>query len=92
MSLNATELEGARHATCPRCGWHDAVITDRPGLDQVLAEHYSRKGLGLIEVCMCADPRQLSVMWNNVFRKMRGVKAKNKFLACPECAFWQLTD
>ena len=81
-----------QQAVCPRCGQPGVVVTDRPGLDRVLAEHYGKKGFGLIEVCMCADPRQLSVMWNNVYRKMRGVKTRNKFMACPECAFWQLTD
>ena len=94
MELNATEEHPAKLTTlgCPRCGSIEAVVTDKAGLDRVLAQHYHKQGFGLIEVCMCADPRQLSVMWSNVYRRLRGTKARNKFLVCPECAFWQITD
>ena len=77
---------------CPRCGQQGAVITDKTGVDVVLSRYYAGKGLGLIEVCMCADPRQLSVMFNNIYRRVRGVKAKNEYLACEDCGFWQIAD
>ena len=78
--------------TCPHCGHEDAVLTDKQGLDRWLASHYQKKGFALLEVCMCTDPRQLALLWNNILRRVRGMKGRGKFLVCPECAFWQIMD
>ena len=74
---------------CPRCGQHNASITDKHGMDKILAMYYHKQGFGLIEVCMCADPRQLSVFWGNAMQKVKGLGKSKQYLACPDCAFWQ---
>ena len=95
MSVDSAPLvtNGQENKTaCPRCGGEDTVLTDKPGLDRCLALYYQKNGFGLIEVCMCTDARQLSVLWNNILRRAMGMKGRNKFLACPDCAFWQIMD
>lgn len=75
---------------CPRCGHDHCVLTDKSGLDRVLALYYHEHGFGLIEACMCADPRQLSVFWGNTLKKIKGIGKTKQYLACPDCAFWQV--
>jgi predicted RNA-binding Zn-ribbon protein involved in translation (DUF1610 family) len=74
---------------CPRCGKEKAILTDRHGLDQAMARYYQGEEKALTAAGMCADPRQLSVMVNNLIRRFGGRKTGNAYLVCPECAFWQ---
>jgi hypothetical protein len=67
----------------------EAAITDRSGLDRILARHYQEKGNVLVEACMCADPRYLSIMGGNLIARWRRRRRARSYLVCPECAFWQ---
>ena len=95
MPANSAAIAAESQETktvCPRCGWEEAVLTDKSGLDRWLASHYHKMGFGLMEVCMCVDARQLTILFNNLLRRARGVKRRDRFLVCPECAFWQIMD
>lgn len=86
------EEQMAHNRECPRCGQRQAMLTDKRGLDVALAHYHSTKGYPLVEVCMCTDSRQLSIMWNNIYRRIRKHKNLDQFLVCPDCAFWQTMD